>query len=334
VGLSYSSLGQSTIGNVVNMWDAITYVTTGITLIAFLAAIAAWIYKSKLDERERLIQTAPESDRGPLVRNALEFFNVETAGLNKEQQYKIALEQIRWRGQRFKVSAAVICLLAIVTACVTAYAIARQGHDTYGSSAVEVKSVDPDLVGSWQSSASFNGGEFQLLFQFGQNGQFSRQYFADDAGIVDARGGVLISNRPPEKWRFMIKDANSLVLSRADETSGSIKQFIEQHGNSFDLKRVGPIEDQDNLLVGKWNGSVFFDGALWESRIEVGRDAKYRSHTEARDEGRIEAASNKYKLFSTWDIRPLEGTYSVLSPTSLRLNLYPFGPVTLQKYRQ
>ena len=287
------------------MWNAIPYVTSGITLIAFIAAIVAWMYKSKLDERERLIRTAPEGDRGPLVRNALEFLNVETAGLGKEQQYKIALEQIQARGQRFKISAAVICFLAIIGAGITIYAIALHGRHPDRSSAAEAKGVDPGLVGAWEGPGSFNGQEMQLHFQVGANGTFFRKYFRDTAGIVDVKGGMLIDNKPPEKWLFIVTDANSLVLSKPNETL------------RFDLKRVDAIEDPENPLVGKWNGSVFSYGASWEITVEVGRDRKYRSHTEARDEGPITAANNKYELISSWNTSPIKGSYMVISPDTL-----------------
>jgi len=94
------------------MWQAITLVSSGLTLTAFLAAVVAWVYKSKADERERLIRTAKLDQRADLVRNALEFFDVDTAGLTKEQQYNIAIEQIHARAHRFKLVAALVCFLA------------------------------------------------------------------------------------------------------------------------------------------------------------------------------------------------------------------------------
>lgn len=105
------------------MWEAIAYVSSGVTLIAFIAATVAWVYKAKSEERERLIRTAKPEQRADLVRNALEFFHVESSGLTKEQQYKLALEQIHARARRFKVTAVVVCFLAVVAAVVTVYAI-------------------------------------------------------------------------------------------------------------------------------------------------------------------------------------------------------------------
>lgn len=42
------------------MWSVIPHITTSITLIAFLAAVAAWVYRASLKHKERLIRTAPE----------------------------------------------------------------------------------------------------------------------------------------------------------------------------------------------------------------------------------------------------------------------------------
>src|SRR5262245_8381475 len=106
-------------------WEAIKYVGSGLTLAAFVVAAIAWILKSKSEERERLIGLAKEDERAALVRDALEFFRVETAGLTKAQQYQLALEQIRARSQRFKIVALIVCIIAVLGAVVAAYAITR-----------------------------------------------------------------------------------------------------------------------------------------------------------------------------------------------------------------
>ncbi|MGH6847940.1 MAG: hypothetical protein ACREC0_11030 [Methylocella sp.] len=111
------------------MWEAIAYVSSGITLVAFIGALIAWSVKWKSEEHERLIRTAKESDRAALVRNALEFLNVDTAGLTQEYQFKLAIEQINLRGQRFKISSAVICFMALVAASITTYAITQHGRE-------------------------------------------------------------------------------------------------------------------------------------------------------------------------------------------------------------
>jgi len=108
------------------MWDAIAYVTSGVTLAAFLAAVAAWVYRSKLRQRERLIRTAPDNVRANLVVAALEFFNVNTEKLTREQQFNLALQQIQSREVRFRTTAIVVTVIAVLTASVALFAIYRE----------------------------------------------------------------------------------------------------------------------------------------------------------------------------------------------------------------
>src|SRR6266700_5775119 len=105
------------------MWEAIAYVTSGVTLAAFLAASAAWLYRNKIVQQERLIRTAPESDRAALVDRALEFFKVNTEKLTREQQFELAVKQIHARASRFRISAIVVTVIALLAATVVLFAI-------------------------------------------------------------------------------------------------------------------------------------------------------------------------------------------------------------------
>jgi len=107
------------------MWEAIAYVSSGVTLAAFLGAVAAWIYSKKSEEKARLIETAPESERAQLVQSALEFFHVDTGALTREQRYQLAITQITARADRSRASTMVVIIIAILAAAVTAYAISR-----------------------------------------------------------------------------------------------------------------------------------------------------------------------------------------------------------------
>src|SRR5262245_27921056 len=105
------------------MWRAITYVTSGLTLVAFIVAIAAVLVKRSLAQKERQIKLAPDNQRAELIERALEFFSVDTSNLNSNQQYRLAVEQIHARAVRFKTTALVVTILAVLTAGVTAFAI-------------------------------------------------------------------------------------------------------------------------------------------------------------------------------------------------------------------
>jgi len=109
------------------MWQAITWVTGGLTLAAFLAAVGLAAFKLFITRQERLIQAATTKERSSLVKNTLEFFAVDPAGLTQEQQYAIAMEQIRARSRRFGVIAIVVAGLTVVGAVISIYGISRLG---------------------------------------------------------------------------------------------------------------------------------------------------------------------------------------------------------------
>jgi HEAT repeat protein/Tfp pilus assembly protein PilF len=138
-------------------WEAIKYVGSGLTLAAFIIAAIAWLLKSKSEERERLINLANDDERAGLVRDALEFFSVDTAGLTKAQQYQLALEQIRERAQRFKIVAVVVCIIAVLGAAIAAYALARssgQQKNDKEAAAKEAQALMDD------ARSQFNAGDY------------------------------------------------------------------------------------------------------------------------------------------------------------------------------
>jgi len=60
------------------MWNAIGYVTTGLTLLAFAIAVGAWLYRSRLVEREKSLRALPEADRAKALQADISFFLVDT----------------------------------------------------------------------------------------------------------------------------------------------------------------------------------------------------------------------------------------------------------------
>lgn len=83
-------------------FDAIKYVTSGISLVAFLATISALVFRLHTRHRERLIQSASEKERPALVLAVLESFNLDTPSLTKEQRYNLAVCTLANQAQRSK----------------------------------------------------------------------------------------------------------------------------------------------------------------------------------------------------------------------------------------
>ena len=101
-------------------WHAIQYVSSVLTLIAFVTAAVLWGYRLRIKELSRRIEAAPEEARAALVSKTLEFFDVDTASLTKEQRYNLAILQIKARGDRYLrglltlIFFGVLCLAAFV----------------------------------------------------------------------------------------------------------------------------------------------------------------------------------------------------------------------------
>lgn len=94
-------------------WQAITYVSSGFTLVAFIVATAAWVLKNKSDEKRNLIESAPDINKSELVDKALDLVHVNTDGLSQEKRYNLAMELIKRRAERFRIVAIVVCILAM-----------------------------------------------------------------------------------------------------------------------------------------------------------------------------------------------------------------------------
>jgi uncharacterized protein YjbI with pentapeptide repeats len=137
------------------MWQAIQYVSSGLTLVAFVVAAIVGVLRSKIREKERLIKTAGESDRASLVKDALEFFSVDTSNLSKDRQFDVAMAQIRARQLRFTMIIFAVIVLALIGACLAAYAMSKTGHRLAAD-------VSPSSPGDAQSSVETQKEQFRL----------------------------------------------------------------------------------------------------------------------------------------------------------------------------
>jgi hypothetical protein len=297
----------------VSMWTAINYVTSGFALIAFLAAAAAWAYKLYLEGRGRLIRSAKEKERGELVKNALEFFNIDAARLTKEQQFKLALEQIKSRGRRFTIQAAVLVVVAL---CITFYLIVQ--YAPMG----QMTGVDSALVGKWESVGIVDSNEIKIRFDIGADGSFSRWYISDDEGVIEA-----------EQSKLQAKSTTGVIPAEVKAVGSDGLIVMLGSGRSIELKRVGRItEPLDDLIVGRWKGTKLMDGASWDVMIEISPQHNYRYHAETRDNGKLFAQNGSYQMISRWSVMPIFGTYQVIADKP-ELELFPFNTIELKRSR-
>lgn len=127
-----------------HMWNAIGYVTTGLTLLAFAIAVGAWIYRSSLAERERTLQNLPEADRAKALQAEISFFPIDTQHLTRGQKVALAMEQIKARERRFNTIAKVVAFVAVLLAGVSVYAISRPSSSNSKTDPEKHSDTSPD----------------------------------------------------------------------------------------------------------------------------------------------------------------------------------------------
>lgn len=127
-------------------WDAIGYVSGGFTLLAFFAAVSAWLYRYKLRYDASLIKDAPESDKAKLILarlSAISVSELETTNLTKEQKCDLITKHLSAAARRFQTAAWVIIGLAVITSVVTIVAIIK--HADVVAAQVLIKEKEKQL---------------------------------------------------------------------------------------------------------------------------------------------------------------------------------------------
>jgi hypothetical protein len=102
-----------------SLFDAIQYVGTPIALVAFITAAVAYAYRGRLEERRKLIEAAPEQERGRLLEATLrDFTTIPTDTLTREQRYDLAVKLIHERSTKFRLMTLVSVIVAFLLAAV------------------------------------------------------------------------------------------------------------------------------------------------------------------------------------------------------------------------
>jgi hypothetical protein len=84
------------------MWNIVTKISTGFSLIAFLAATIGWVRVQALRRDEAAIKKADKSQLPEVLDRIEQRFDVPTGDLSREQRYKLVLEQLNHRLRRFQ----------------------------------------------------------------------------------------------------------------------------------------------------------------------------------------------------------------------------------------
>ncbi len=147
-------------------FEAIPSVGTPLALAAFVVAVVAGVYRAKLAERRKLIETAPEDKRADLLESAIrDFSTVPVENLTKEQRYQLAVRLIQERASRFRITAVVSVVVAVILA--TVILLQKQGGDPATDLAVRLQGPAGPVE---EGMVTLDAGELRLRSEVGADG--------------------------------------------------------------------------------------------------------------------------------------------------------------------
>src|SRR5580658_7637205 len=103
------------------MWHLIGQISTSFSLVAFLGAAGLLAYRATLRNRVQLLKSVPGADRAEIISRQLNSFGINASGLNRQQQYDLALRELEIREKRLRYTAIVIVFLASISGTVAIY---------------------------------------------------------------------------------------------------------------------------------------------------------------------------------------------------------------------
>lgn len=214
--------------------NLVLLISTGISLVAFIIAVATWRYRGQLNRSEQLIKNVTEEDRKVLVKQTLEKFDVNTENLSAKEQTKIALTQIKARARRFLISSLVAVTVAILATITMVSALPNtQTPSTTGFAGnlseptgikIHFNRVQGDgvyLLGQQDNSFLEQLGQPTVLVSYLSNTLFKRtsqEYISSNSQDIHEVSFILVQNTSERQFsRVEIKDVDySLIAGITD----------------------------------------------------------------------------------------------------------------------
>src|SRR6266436_688834 len=106
-----------------DVWGALQYVGSGLSLVAFAVAAILLAYRARLTQRAEIIKSAPENEQLEAIATTAEFLRVDVSRLSRAQQEGIVLAQIHAHARRDLSLAGVSLAFAILLAAIALAAI-------------------------------------------------------------------------------------------------------------------------------------------------------------------------------------------------------------------
>jgi hypothetical protein len=111
-----------------NLANAISSVTGGLSLVAFVVAAFFYAYRANLKNRLGLILAAPPKDRRRAIEQTAAFLKIDTSTLSGAAKERLILEQLKIRANRDKMVFYAAILIASMLAIIAIITIIRQDN--------------------------------------------------------------------------------------------------------------------------------------------------------------------------------------------------------------
>lgn len=225
-------------------WGAISYVSSGFTLVAFIIATVAWIVKNHSEEKRKLIELASEDARAGLVDQALDLVRVDTSGLSKEQRYDLAIVLINKRAERLKVIVFLVCFLAVLGCGTAIYSHGQKNgsHEKKDEKSVEnvmLPYVDTlDEIREYATEMS-EGPIDNVRFVLSKSVRLAKNIEALDLKD-DIEGSINQSRGAAAAWLYA-SDASESISKQLERAQLSIDHIKKTKKILFDTKKNNAI---------------------------------------------------------------------------------------------
>ena len=198
------------------MWEAIRYVSSGITLIAFIVAAVLWAHRYNLLGTERRIKLAPESERAALIDRTLESFRIDPQSLAQKDRYALAVKQLDLRAEQFRLIVFGVVTLSVIAALLAIFAPggSQQGDGDSPKQVVHAVAGDSTnpLIAECQAALSWTAA-YEALNLSGSHATADpaprvlceRAFFVDSSAAINgllARALVVEGRRTEALGRF------------------------------------------------------------------------------------------------------------------------------------
>jgi hypothetical protein len=139
--------------------EGIQYVTSVVTLVAFIFALVSGALRARLRAREKAIRAAPPQDRLEMARVLAGEFQIEadavdTETLSPEQKFMLLMEQVRQRERALLARLATLVVVVLIGAAATIALYYMEGNRRGTGAATASPAPSPDVVDEHGASPS------------------------------------------------------------------------------------------------------------------------------------------------------------------------------------